>query len=106
MLRRFTAYYVHLYDSLLPQLQRFYNLITGLWQSVYHKLLEIVGPEHSGKPSSHTVVWTLIAFMIFLVFGSLAVKFPTHEVRIALVSVNSIIICALSISVLRDFRGR
>lgn len=105
VLRRFAAYFVHFYNSLLSRLQRFYNLITGLWQSVYHKLLEIVGPEHSGKPSSHTVVWTLFAFMIFLVFGSLAVKFPTHKVKNALVSINSIIVCALSVSVWRDFRG-
>ena len=104
-LRVSANYFIHLFHSLLPRLQKLYKSSKDLFQSLYHKLLKTVGPEHDGKPSGHTVVWTLFAFMFFLVFASLAVKFPTCKLKIAFVSVNTVIVSALSILVWLDFRG-
>ena len=104
-LRDFATFFVRLYHSLLLQLQNTYSLTKGLWESAYDKILATVGPKHGGKPGSHIVVWTLFTFMMFLVFAGLAVKFPQHQVKVAFVSVNSIVTCALSIFVWRDLRG-
>lgn len=101
----FAAHIDHLYRSLLLHLQQSYNFITELWQGMYHKLLDTVGPKTAGKPSSHTIVWTLFAFMFFLVFASLAVKYPTPKFKIAFILINSTVICALSLLIWRDFRG-
>lgn len=89
----------------LLRLQETYSLFTGFWKNAYEKIKAAVGPKHDGKPSSHTVVWTLFTFLAFLVFASLAVKFPKYRVKVAFFSVNSIVSFALTIFVGRDLRG-
>ena len=89
----------------LLRLQKTYSLITGLWKNGYEKIKTAVGPKHDGKPSSHTVVWTLFTFMVFLVIASLAVKFPKYWFKITFVSINSIVLFVLTVFVWRDLRG-
>lgn len=76
--------------SALCGLQNFYAIAKSLLFKVYKKLLQAVGPKVGGVPSSHTVVWALFGFLCFLVFISLAVRFPTCNVRIAFVTVSAI----------------
>lgn len=104
-LRDFATSFIHLYHSLLVQLQKIYSLTTGLCERIYRKILAAVGPKHGGKPSSHIVVWTLFTFVTFLVFISLAVQFPRYQVMVAFVSISSIVTCTLSVFVWRDLRG-
>ena len=89
----------------LLRLREAYSSIVGLWKNAYKKIKAAVGPKHDGKPSSHTVVWTLFTFMVFLIFASLAVKFPKHRVKVAFVSINSIVSFVLTIFVWRDLKG-
>ena len=88
---------------LWKNIRAFYICAAELIKRLYAKLLEAVGPQTPGKPSNHTVVWTLFAFVVFLIFASLAVRFPIHVVRVAFTSMSSMIICGLFILVWRDF---
>lgn len=89
-------------QSALCGLQNFYAKAKSLLSEVYQKLLQAVGPKVGGVPSSHTVVWALFGFLCFLVFISLAVRFPTCNVRIAFVTFSTINICAVSTLVWKD----
>lgn len=66
-------------------------------------VLQAVGPKVGGKPDSHTVVWALFAFLFFLLFASLAVRFPIYGIKVAFITISSLLICALSVVVWRDF---
>ena len=70
---------------------------------MYEKVLDAVGPQPNVKPTNHTVVWALFAFMFFLVSTSLAVRFPTCKVKAAFIATSSVIICVVSFLVWRDF---
>lgn len=100
---RVSARFCHTYHSALHGLQNLHGHAAILLKKLYNKALGAVGPKPGGKPSNHTVVWALFAFMFFLVFASLSARFPTYEVKTVFVTISSIVICALSILVWRDF---
>lgn len=92
-----------IYRSFLHDLGDLSTRTAEILRKSYKKVLEAVGPKVGGKPSNHTVVWAFFIFTFFLVFASLAVRFPTHNVKIAFVTVSSTMICALCVLMGRDF---
>lgn len=62
-----------------------------------------VGPDHKTAPHNETVVWNLICLVMFFASLSLAARFPTKGVRIALVSISGLVFIVLLTSVSIDF---
>ena len=91
------------YRSILSDIQKPYENATRFLQKMYKKILQAVGPQVGGKPSNHVVVWALFAFMFFLAFASLAVRFPAYKVKVAFITTTSVIICTLSLLLWKDF---
>ena len=91
------------YRSVICKFKKPYRQAADLLLKMYDMALQAVGPKAGGMPSNHTVVWALFAFMFFLVFASLAVRFPTYKVKAAFLAISSLLICALSILVWTDF---
>lgn len=102
--RRVSALLCLTYHSALHGLQNLHKHAAFLpLKKIYDKALRVVEQKDGGRPSNYTVIWALFAFMFFLVFASLAARFPTYKVKNAFVTISSIVICALSILVWRDF---
>lgn len=101
--RRIIALLSRTYHSALCELQTISENGATLLLKMYKMVLQAVGPKAGGKPDSHTVVWALFAFLFFLLFASLAVRFPIYSVKVAFVTISSLLICALSVVVWRDF---
>ena len=93
-------------SSTLTMIQAFHHRILNHVQTLYGRMLRSVGPQSEDaptRPSSHTVVWSLFAFIVFLIFASFAVRFPCHRMRLAFVLVSSFVICANTCLAFRDF---
>ena len=104
-LRRFMLGLGNLMSRLCANTKMGFHWSNTIIMDMYRSLLHCVGPQSKDnptKPSSHTVVWTLFAFIFYLVFASLAVKFPTYKVKIAFISVTSLILAALACLIWRD----
>ena len=101
--RRPTSSFLYdLYRSVFTGISKPLGSFTTLLQKMYGKVLHAVGPQPTVKPSNHTVVWALFAFMFFLVSISLAVRFPTCNVKDTFITTASVIICIVSSLVWRD----
>ena len=101
--RLWSSFFDSLHRSVFIGVSRIYGTFTKLLQKMYEKVLQAVGPQPAVKPSNHTVVWALFAFMFYLAFTSIAVRFPTCKVKVAFITTTSVIIFALSFLLWRDF---
>ena len=82
------------------------SLCTAVESTVacYSILLRAVGPEHdNGPPSNHLVVWSLLAFWLFLLLGGLALKYPTANFRICFTVLSCCLTIVLTFCVTNDF---
>jgi len=58
-------------------------------QELHGKLMHIVGPEHQNtRPHRYTVVWSFLAFLLFVVLTCVAVKVTTAAMRISYACVS------------------
>lgn len=84
----------------------FYNISKRLIIAIDNRLTLAVDQQlscHDTKPSSHTLTYTLLTFLIFLLLASLAVRFPTDKVRNFFISISSMLIGGVVFLVTRDF---
>ena len=73
-------------------------------QELHRRLLHIVGPEqHKIRPHSYTVVWSLVAFVVFVVLTSVAVKATTPAMRISFACVSCGLFVVLAEIIIADF---
>ncbi|KAL8708080.1 MAG: hypothetical protein Q9220_007012 [cf. Caloplaca sp. 1 TL-2023] len=74
---------------------------------LYVALLRAVGPDNiRTMPRRETAVGSLLGFFAFLIMTSLAVKYPTENVRTAFTVASSFLILALSLCIWKDFAQR
>ena len=74
------------------------------WPESLHS--RIVGPEKDGLPFKHTVVWTVLCFMVFLTFGVLAACFPTENMRYAFLAICFLMTVSITVMVIGDLLSR
>lgn len=83
-----------------------YNKMKHLITFVDNRLMLAVDQQlscHDTKPSTRTLTYTVLAFMIFLLLASLAVRFPTDKARIVFISISSMLIGVVVFLVAEDF---
>ena len=66
-------------------------------------LFHFVGPDHSANPQENTILWCLVFLVIFIVFLSIAARFPVKAVRVVFVSFSGVGLVALAMAVIADF---
>ena len=68
-------------------------------QAPFHFL----GPDHSATPQENIILWCLVFLVIFMIFLSIAARFPVKAVRVVFVSFSGVGIVALAMAVVADF---
>jgi hypothetical protein len=94
-----------LWSRYCPNLLKILRQIGECCKETWKILVDSVGPVEDNKPTRphpQTVVWSLLVFLGFLVLASLAVRFPTSNVRLVLVVVSSGILGGLTLAILKD----
>ena len=103
---------LHLYQATMPAVLSAVRTIAKFIRSIYKALLLAIGPEYDstgarrrleGRPQDHTVVWAFLAFMVLLILGSLAVKFPNPIMRACFTVISSCLVGLVSILIGYDF---
>lgn len=66
----------------------------------------IVGPEQGAFPFKHTVVWTVVCFLIFVVFMVIAALFPTKPMRYVFPAVSLFMAVLILLMIRSDFSSK